>query len=221
MALFDMFKKRVLFFPGCLCETKLKDISDNYRKILQQFNLEVIEADTVCCGLPALNLGYKEDFNNLITRNRAIFNEHGIKKIITNSPECYYIFSKYYPGIEVEHITKTIFKNIDKLNIKNAGDITYFDPCYLSKYMNVYDEPREILRNLGFNVKEIAKKDHTLCCGGEIAFHDLLESTSNKIAKAVLRNVRTKRLITTSPHCYYHLKNNSNIDVLELSQVLI
>ena len=42
------------------------------------------------------------------------------------------------------------------------------------------------------------------------------------MAQSILKDVKTKKLITTCPNCYIHLKENSeDIEILELNEVLI
>jgi len=44
--------------------------------------------------------------------------------------------------------------------------VTYHDPCYLGRANKVYDQPREVLKSLGINIKEMPRnKSFSLCCG--------------------------------------------------------
>ena len=163
-----LFARNILYYPGCLTKFVLKDIVDNYRNILDQMNIDFItlKEKEVCCGSPVLNAGYEQDFDDLKRKNLQLFDEHGVKKIIVNCPSCYHIFSKYY-NLKVEHITQTILKNIDYFDMRFNEKITYHDPCYLGRYSGIYEEPRKILRKIGFKVVELEKnKQDSLCCGG-------------------------------------------------------
>ena len=60
-------------------------------------------------------------FDMLIEKNKKVFAEHGIKKIVTNCPGCFHIFGKYY-GIEAEHISVLIWNRINKLKVKKKFD---------------------------------------------------------------------------------------------------
>lgn len=219
-----LFARNILYYPGCLTKFVLKDIMNNYMNILDQINIDyiTIKEKEVCCGSPVINAGYEQDFEDLKKKNLKLFDEHGIKKIIVNCPACYHIFSKYY-NLKVEHITQTILKKIDYFDRKFNEEITYHDPCHLGRYCNVYEEPRKILRKLGFKLIELEKnKEDSFCCGAGGGLKGNHPELANKIAKNILSKVKTKKLITTCPLCYAHFKENAeNIKVLELSKVLV
>jgi len=215
--------KKTLYFPGCWSKYKLKDIASNYSKILSKLGINFeIANEEACCGVPLLNAGYKKDFYDIKNKNLDILRSKKIEKIITNCPSCYRVFSKLY-GVKAEHITQTLVKYLKKLPIKYEEGITYFDPCNLGRKSGIYEEPRLILESLGFEVKELEKnRAKALCCGAGGGVKENLPALANKIAQNVLSQCKTKKLVTCCPLCYLHLKENArNIEVLELSQVLI
>ncbi len=219
-----LFARNILYYPGCLTKFVLEDIMNNYRNILDQINIDFItlKEKEVCCGSPVLNAGYEQDFDELKRKNLQLFDEHGVKKIIVNCPACYHIFSKHY-NFKVEHITQTILKKIDYFDMRFNEKITYHDPCHLGRYSDIYGEPRKILKKIGFKVVELEKnKQDSLCCGGGGGLKANYSGMANKIAKNILKNVKTKKLITTCPMCYAHFKENAkDVEILELSEVLI
>ena len=218
----NLTQKNILYYPGCL--TKILGLDKNYKKILEKLGIQFVTLTEIefCCGSPALNSGYKEDFQKISENNQEIFKKHRISKIITSCPSCLKIFSQDY-NLQTEHITKTILQNIEKLDSKFNEKITYHDPCYLGRYSNIYQEPREILKHIGFEIIEMENtKQNSLCCGAGSGLQPNLPSIADKIAQIRLNQVKTSKLITTCPLCYQHFKNNtSDIRILELSEVLI
>jgi heterodisulfide reductase subunit D len=226
MNFFDRFRKgETLFYPGCLAKSSLKSIANNYATVLQKLGMEIIllKDSEVCCGWPALSMGYRPEFEELMAKNIEVFKQHNIKKIITSCPSCYLTFKEHYKGFEVEHITQTLVRYLKVLPIKYEEKITYYDPCSLGRKAGIFNEPRVILEALGFEIVELKNnKENTSCCGFGGGLAQNIPAISNKIAKELLSKVKTKKLITTCAQCYQHLKNNStNVEVLELSQVLI
>lgn len=222
------FRKNTIYYPGCLSKYILKDIANNYVSILNKLGVKfsVINEKEICCGAPALNNGYVLDFQDIRERNRELFKKNKVGKIITSCGNCYKAFNENY-DIKVEHITQTLMKYLNKLPLKFEEDITYFDPCILGRQSGIYEEPRKILDLLGFNVKELEfNRRNSICCGGGGNLKANLPKVADKMALRVLKFVKTKKLVTACPMCYYHLKQNATqnatgIEVLELSEVLI
>lgn len=218
--------RNTLYYPGCMTKYVLKDLEKNYAEILRKLDIEFIMLKELefCCGSPVINAGFPKDFNNLISKNLESFKQHGISRIITNCPGCYSTFSKNY-DIKVEHITQVIWKNIEKLKLKSFNEqITYHDPCHLGRHSDIYDEPRYILKALDFEVIESNQtRENTLCCGAGGGLRNNAPKISSKIAKLRIKDIKTKKLITSCPMCYHHLKENApkDVEVLELSQVLL
>ncbi|MGC9048608.1 MAG: (Fe-S)-binding protein [Patescibacteria group bacterium] len=236
--MFKLFRGNILYYPGCLTKFVVKDLLDNYRQILRQLKIDFIELAGIeaCCGSPALKAGYFDDFQKLAEKNLKIFKEHSVSKIITNCPACFMIFSKEYPkilgekwDIQIEHITQTIAKKNEswKLKIENSDRqaVSYHDPCHLGRQMGVYDEPREIIRLLGYEIKEMKlNRIDSFCCGGGGGVKSNEPELANQIAQDRLKQAEqtgVKILVTTCPLCYLHLKENTkDIEIKELSQLL-
>lgn len=220
------FKKNTIYYPGCLSKYVLKDIANNYVTILNKFNIKfaILNEKEICCGAPALNSGYVLDFQDIRQRNYELLKRNKVGKIVTSCCNCYKTFNENYPDIKVEHITQTLMKHLNKLPLKYEEDITYFDPCILGRQSGIYEEPRKILDLLGFNVKELEfSRRNSICCGGGGNLKANLPKVADKMAQRILKFVKTKKLVTACPMCYYHLKQNApeGLEVLELSQVII
>ncbi len=212
-----------LYYPGCLTHHALPDIERNYEKILRILGVDFIFLPEFnCCGSPVTHAGYRKDFENLKGKNMEFFKKYSINKIITNCPACYKILSGY--GINVEHITQTVWKRIEKIEASHTGKITYHDPCHLGRQSNIYDEPRNILKAIGFEVVELqSSMENSMCCGGGGGLKTNYPELSDGIASDVLKRVKTEKLVTPCPMCYAHFKENApeGLKVMELSEVLV
>lgn len=183
-----------LYYPGCLTKGVLKQELQNYKDIFNKLGIDFIMLPDkeVCCGLPVLNAGYKKDAKDLARKNYETFKKLNIKKIITNCPSCYHMFSETYPklirewDIKVEHVTKEILEALkkNKIHIDGSEPVTYHDPCHLGRFSGIYDEPREIIRILGGKLIEMKhNRENSLCCGGGGGMRANFQDLAKKMAK--------------------------------------
>jgi Fe-S oxidoreductase len=230
----------VLYYPGCMTKFVLKDLGENYRKILRKIGIDFIELKDleVCCGSPVLNAGYFQQFELLVKANIKTFKEHAIKKVITSCPACFKTFKIEYPkfvkvDFEVEHTTQTIWKAIveKKLKLKKLEKlkVTFHDPCHLGRYCGIYEEPRKILESLGFEVVEMNfSRENSWCCGGGGGlisnYPELAETISfDRINQA--KETEAEALVTACPLCYSSFKRvlekaNLKLKLYEISELV-
>ena len=231
-------KLDTLYYPGCMTYFKHKDNYELYKKIFSKLGIKTAWSENIiCCGLPALEMGYEGEARKLARKKFELLKENGIKKIITNCPGCYKMFkhnySEFLPdwNIEVTDIWKLILEklmNKPKL-IKYRADekVTYNDSCYLGRYCGIYDEPRKILELIGYAIEEICdSRENSICSGSCGSLVITNQELADKIARQrLLQAKRTgvKKIIVSSMQDYDLLKKNSEglgIEVLELSNVL-
>lgn len=224
--------KNILYYPGCMTKTMLPEIQNNYEEILRKLGIDFIKLKDYeyCCGSPILRAGLRKDFEEIKNKNIEIFKSHSVGLIITNCPACYNMLKFEYKlsehNIKVEHMTQTLKRKSNKLKTKQISkDIFYHDPCHLGRLSNIYEEPREILNQSGYNVKELSScREKSMCCGGGGGLTNNNPDLSKKIAQNVLSELNENSALTSPcPMCFYQFKNNSNdkIDVKELSEIIL
>lgn len=226
--MFDRIIKKIgggntLYYPGCLTKFVLPEAVERYKKILNNLGVDfiVLPDAELCCGMPVLNAGYRKDYEDVLAKNKKVFADHGIIKIITNCPSCNQMFADY--GIQSEHVIETIHARKSKLSAKHSGSITYHDPCHLARGCGIIEQPREILKHVGFDVNEFRlNRENSVCCGGGAGVKTNHPELVSEIAKNRLSEVETGKLITPCPLCYMNFKENSaGVEVLEFSEVLL
>ena len=149
--MFEVFKKKYLYFPGCLTNYVLPEIVDNYKKIFLKFDIQAYTLSSLaCCGAIAYNNGYSKDFEEIRKKNLEMLNQNNVRNIVTNDSGCLKAFNELY-SIKAIHVSQLIAKYAKKLPIKFDEKINYYDGVNL----NVYDEPRKVLNALGFDVIEL------------------------------------------------------------------
>jgi Fe-S oxidoreductase len=129
-----------------------------------------------CCGDPARRAGYEFQFQIMAEENIEVFKNYNIKEIITTCPHCYNTIKNEYPmyggDFKVVHYTELLADLISQGKLKLTNELnsilTYHDPCYLSRYNAVFQEPRRIMESIPkARYKEMERsKTTTFCCGG-------------------------------------------------------
>jgi Fe-S oxidoreductase len=149
-------------------------------------------------------LGNEFLFQDLATKNIEEFVDAGVTKIVTIDPHAYNIFKNEYPDFgltaEVYHHTEILYELVRDGKLKPQFEvnetITFHDSCYLGRYNDVYDPPREILKAIpGVKLVEMERNRETgMCCGAGGGLMWMEEETGNRI------NVtRTEQAIAVAP----------------------
>jgi heterodisulfide reductase subunit D len=200
----------VLFWVGAAgsYDERAKKISRAFVKILHQANVDfaVLGTEESSTGDTAKRAGNEFLFQMQAMMNIEILNGYNVKKIVTCDPHSFNTLKNEYPSLggnyEVYHHTQFIQNLISegRLIINDTTlkgkKITFHDPCYLGRANEEYESPRNLIRRLGVNLKEMKRnKSSALCCGagGAQMFKDAEKGTKE------INVLRTEDALETKP----------------------
>jgi Fe-S oxidoreductase/nitrate reductase gamma subunit len=187
----------VLYWVGCAAayDRRLQKVARSVARLLAAANVSfaVLGPEERCTGETARRMGDEFLFQQLAAANVETLARHGVKKIVAHCPHCVNSFKNDYPqmggGYEVLHHTELLARlategrlPLDRTALeKQAGAVTYHDPCYLARVGGVTEAPRKllgltVLPGGGREVVEMPRCGrHTACCGaggGRMWFDD-------------------------------------------------
>jgi Fe-S oxidoreductase/nitrate reductase gamma subunit len=189
----------------------------------------ILGKEEVCCGDPARRLGDEILFRKLARANIDRLNHYQVKKIVTLCPHCLNTLKNEYPELgcklEVIHATELVMTLVrDKriaLKYPVADKMAIHDACYLGRYNQVYQPPRDICRAVpGTQLTETARnRDSGFCCGGgggRMWLHENIGQNINVVRAEEMAKSDVDLIGTACPYCLVML--DDGVKSLELGK---
>ena len=236
----------ILFWVGCAgsFDARYQKVTKALAKLMQiaNINFRILGIEEKCNGDTARRLGNEYLAQTLLQENVETLNNYNIKKIVTACPHCLHSLKNEFPqfggNFEVLHHSELIagLLNNGSLVLKDesvAQKVTYHDSCYLGRYNNITEQPRQILESVnGLNLVEMERnKDKGFCCGagGGRMFLEELEGTRinvNRTEEAVKTDAGT--IASACPFCMTMLtdglktlEKSDNIEVKDIAEIVL
>lgn len=235
----------VAFYAGCIANYAYPGIGEAVMKWLRECGAEpYYPPGQACCGAPALDAGDEQSFIRLAKINIAALEEMTPDYIVTVCPGCAVMLQQEYPrllggdpewGQRAEAMSAKI-RDFSQLALELTPSaekkpsqelrVTYHDPCYLKRGLDVSHQPRRLLEREGFEIVEM--NDADACCGfaGQFVLH--YPELSASILNRKLDNIAAtgvEVVVTGCTPCVLQLrggldKRNSNVRVMHIAEVM-
>ena len=166
-----------------------------------------------CCGHDQKWQSMTEVFEKLKAYNQKKLGDSGIDTLVTSCAECFRTFAMDYEldEMKVMHTTEYLIENGFEMDLATPEDVTvtYHDPCRLGRQMNIYDEPRDLVKAV--DGVDLVEMEHTgedaLCCG----VSSMMSCNENSRALRLERFDEVKAtgaeiMLTSCPKCVSHFE---------------
>ena len=235
----------VLFWVGCMgsFDDRAKKITVAFARIMQSCNISfaILGQEEHCHGDPARRMGNEYLYQTLAKDTIETLDRYEVTTIVTHCPHCFHQMGNEFPQLggnyEVIHHSTYIERLLqeERVPLKTADGqkltVAYHDSCYLGRYNDVYDAPRESMKRAlpVINLVEAPRnKDRGLCCGAGGGRMFMEERTGKRINME-----RTEELLATGadaiavacPFCMTMMTDGvkaigSTVPVLDISEVV-
>ncbi len=214
----------ILYWVGCTeaLEERSLRVAQAVARLMIQAGVDfgILGEEEICCGDPARRLGAEHLFQMLAANNIRLLQIHNIKTVVTACPHCFNTLKNEYPRMggqfEVIHHTQFIAGLIKekRLKIKPSAEllVTYQEPCYLGRYNDIYETPREVLDSIpGVTRVEMEQnRKHGFCCGGgggRMWLEEKIDQRISAIRLGQARDARAQVVSTACPFCLQMLED--------------
>lgn len=235
-----------LYYVGCAAsyDKRNQKVAIALCKILKAsgYKVGILGAEEACCGDSAMRAGNEYLFHSLAAQNLETFKNYGVKKIIATCPHGYNMLKKEYPkfaqvgvdssgnpleaNYEVYHHTEIIMDliKLGKIRLSKPLNetITYHDSCFLGRYNEIYDQPRNIIKAIpGTNFIEMSRNhERSFCCGAGGARMWIEEHLGTRINQFRTKDAQATgatKIGTACPFCLTMLSDGANeLDIQNL-----
>jgi glycolate oxidase iron-sulfur subunit len=235
---------KVAYFLGCGFNFVLPQVSESTLEVLAQTGVEVRIVENGCCGLPAYGYGDLEAARKMAVKNLEALEKLEADVVLTECGSCSAFLKEYpelfqgYPALlararrlqpKVKGFSEFLQNRLPESAAQRSlsGRVTYHDPCHMSRYQGVTQEPRALLKRIpGLTYIELPEADR--CCGAAGSYNVLHYEQSMKVLDRKMEMIKktgAEILATECPGCIIQLqygvrRAGLGIRVLHLSELI-
>lgn len=214
----------VLYWVGCAgsFDDRGKEVSRAMVELMNRAGVDyaILGTEEKCCGDSARRMGNEYLAQMLIDSNIETLKKYEFNRIVTTCPHGYNALKAEYPqfGLEIPvvHHTEFLLELIREGKLKPTrienGRGLYHDSCYLGRYNDIIDQPRNLLNSIdGVELSEFDRnRKRSFCCGaggGRMWLEETIGEriNENRVNEALSRGA--DQIFTACPFCMTMLED--------------
>jgi Fe-S oxidoreductase len=176
----DPSSLEVVYWVGCMSsfDARNQRVATALARIFAaaEVKFAILGKEEGCSGDPARRAGNEYLYQILAQTNIDRLSQYQPKRVVASCPHCFNTLKNEYPQLggsfDVVHHSQFIQELIDAGRLQvppgtlDKPGMAYHDPCYLGRYNEVYDEPRDVLNKVSGGFVELPRcRDRGFCCG--------------------------------------------------------
>ncbi|HJQ20425.1 MAG TPA: (Fe-S)-binding protein [Gemmatimonadaceae bacterium] len=235
----------VLFWVGCMgsFDDRAKKITVAFARIMQACGIRfaILGQEEHCHGDPARRLGNEYLYQMLAKDTIQTLNRYQVLTIVTSCPHCFHQLGNEFPQLggryEVIHHSTYIERLLQEGRAPLVSEegkrltVAYHDSCYLGRYNDIYDAPREALRRalpVVTLVEPPRHRDRGLCCGaggGRMFMEERVGKRINAERVDELLATGADTIAVACPFCMTMMNDgarsrDASVQVLDIAEVV-
>jgi len=203
-------KRRVALLPGCAQQVLAPQINEATVRVLTRHGCEVVVAGgSGCCGALTHHLGKEEGAHAYVKANIAAWTREidgdGLDAIVVNASGCGTTVKDYgfmlredsewaEPAAGVAGLTRDISEVLAEVELARAEPpggrplvVAYHSACSLQHGQQIREEPKQVLRAAGFEVRDVPEGH--ICCGSAGTYNLLQPAIADQLRDRKVENI--------------------------------
>jgi Fe-S oxidoreductase len=223
---------RFMAFPSKTERQYYNNILRSIALLLKRADIEYgyLYENELYSGALIYDQGIDKAFEKHARLVKKMFEDHGVKKVITVDPHTTNMLRHVYPEIlggfnlGVQSYLEVLAEGDFEVTGQADGKVMIHDSCVYARYEEVSKQPRDLLRKAGFRVRSPELSGLlTHCCGGPV--ESLFPSQAHAIASKRVAQLADEGCpaATMCPICLVNLKQaaeNGNPEIRDISEFL-
>jgi glycolate oxidase iron-sulfur subunit len=202
-------RKRVALMPGCGQQVLAPEVNEATVRLLTRHGVEVVNvAGSGCCGSSVLHVGQNEQAKDLAKRNIDAWLKEadgaGLDAIVINASGCGTTVKDYgfmfvddpawaAKAARISKLALDVSEFMIEVGLANVTarplTVAYHAACSMQHGQRVIDQPKKLLRDAGFVVKDVPEGH--LCCGWAGTYQVLQPELSRRLRDRKVANIES------------------------------
>ena len=197
--------KRVALMTGCAQQVLRPGINEATVRLLTRRGCEVVVAEGAgCCGALVHHMGREDQARKQARANIEAWEKAGVEAVVINASGCGTTIKDYgwmlkedpaWAGraAKVADMTQDITEIMSELGLGEAAEkglpvVTYHSACSMQHGQGLVEEPKALLRDAGFEVREPAEGH--LCCGSAGTYNMMQPALAGRLLERKVKNLK-------------------------------